>query len=137
MRAVVSSLTALAIFLHAVLGCCVHHAHASGPARPVVGTCGCHSHGDGDSHKQGGQESPRSGPLDDGCPSEKCDEASCAFAVAGKVSVEKAWFQSAALDATITPIAQQFELLQRPEITHDPTLSEPVRIHLLHQILLI
>lgn len=85
MRTLTTILTLSAVLLHALLGCCSHHAHAEEPVLPnsqVVDSdsaaacphAGCQL---GDRHEPGGE------PDGDEPRPENCDEDSCDFVAAG------------------------------------------------------
>lgn len=139
MRSVISSLTAVSVLLHVVLGCCAHHGHAhERPATEPTKTA-CAQHGcSSDAHAQGTlpadskeNEPPADQHQDD------CEQADCAFTA----TVEKAeTLAKASPGAWLLPhVAIAEPSCQRWSgqcvSRHDPP-EGPVRAHLLYGVLL-
>jgi hypothetical protein len=131
MQAFLNSLTAALLFIHAVFGCCWHHAHACGKdcasAVTKPAPC-CHHHQRCDDGKQ--PERP--------C---KCNfecEGTCTYILPQKVKVDAP--QSITLDllAVLPSLAdRQIEAASSWEtVSSLPDWAPPLRTHLLHQVLL-
>lgn len=133
MRSVVSVLTTIAFLLHFGLGCCTHHSHAAegGQCAGHVQAATCSHHG----HDYDGQPVSSSSSDDSDGPKETCNEGSCAFVVAAKVSFVKAatlvWLLPDVLD-----IAKSLAPSTRMRVDDSPPLLA-VRLHLFHQLFLI
>ena len=145
MRAVISITVAATIALHTVLGCCWHHAHAAAPVVTEVQTkvetptkatkrCGCHSRQTRPLPVEHGLQRHHS---DKSCPGqcgEKCDSA----------AVSRTTEHESTVTCVVVISAMPDQLLLIPAV---PTLrdslfdnlieSPPIRLHLLHQLLLI
>src|SRR5262249_15015621 len=128
--------------LHIWLGCCSHHAHASEPTSSCASTPHtCHSHGCHGSHQHGshqhrGQQSSHKGPSKN-CPGKRCEGTQCEIASSAKVSLNKAWFSSAALLAVLPPASSPSpQWLYQSAIGLDLAPLPAVRTHLLYQLLL-
>jgi hypothetical protein len=67
-----AALTILAMLVHALAGCCSHHAHAEPVQVASLSTCGCCHHGEPDD--PGGESGHH-----DRCPTGECQEGRCAF----------------------------------------------------------
>jgi hypothetical protein len=138
MRRIVSLITASALLLHVWLGCCAHHVHADqsppNALDPHGHAAGAHDHSHGHAHPAADSESSqhRADPSDD------CQEGDCAFLVAGKTvvifDVLVAPLPEFASDARIESAASSsVQAIDDP----DDRQRLPVRLHLLHQLLLI
>lgn len=131
MQAFVANLTAATLFIHTVLGCCWHHAHAcehgvdsTVAAQPV--TC-CHHQHDRDST-----------PHDQPCQSKVDCQGTCHFVVPQKVHVAPPHWTPIDLVAVLPSLADH-QLDVTPFLTSAPPLLDaapPLRTHLLHQVLL-
>ncbi len=130
MQAFLSSLTAGLLFIHTVFGCCWHHAHA---CENVASAAACETHCC-HHHHQGGEKESEDKPChcDEGC------EGTCTYVAPQKVKVEAP--DIAALDLTVTPELlaglriEPANFWQAARLPLD--LSPPLRVHLLHQVLL-
>lgn len=133
MRRLLSAILSLLIALHAVLGCCWHHAHGEPTASDGWAWPHLHVHDHGECGH--GQELPTHGDRD---PADDCDEASCVF-VRGELSWPSDGFgeaQSAMLSGDqITSVDAGIALIQRFESHH--SLAPPLRLHLRLSVLLI
>ena len=138
MRPVISLITAAACLLHFGLGCCAHHAHAGDDH-----VCECSvSHGQDEDHCHS-HEHDHDTPADT-TPDEPadhhgdCHETHCTFLVTGKTTIAPELLSApllfATLDAVVATADSTPAIWQRD--TGDP-LWLPVRLHLLHQVLLI
>ncbi len=133
-------ITAIALLLHALLGCCWHHGHAHAMGcdhqhGAALAESACHEH----SHEHDDAEDSQSQPQPDGgCP-ESCDEGSCVF-VRAESNPAGQMALAGAVDFVPLPLAA----------THDGTanwagqyvpihldVGPPVRTHLRFQVLLI
>ena len=146
MRAVVSITVAAIIALHAVLGCCWHHTHTSPPiaaglvAKTAVPTkaikrCCCHSQLKDRARLP--EQNPRQQGSKNTCPTpcgEKCNLA----AVNGTTYNE---LTRGCVVAYSTPLDQQLLIPTVPtpscKLLNFAVESPPLRLHLLHQLLLI
>ncbi len=137
MRSVISLITVVALLLHVWLGCCGHHLHAGEDSRCASDQHTCHAYGDHETHCHDEGNHSEEGPADE-CPGKSCDESDCAFAMFGKTSLSKAWFAFGAWIAAL-PRWDVEPLQQFSATARIPTFafSVPVRVHLLHQVLLI
>ena len=92
-HSIVSLLTTWAIVLHALIGCCAHHAHAAGgdaaSRAPAVsgGQSCCCSHGADFSSAD--SSSPDEGEQHGSGDDSSCAEAGCSFFAAGRYAVMK------------------------------------------------
>ena len=105
-QSIISILTTVAVALHAMLGCCSHHAHAcetDGGNRSVQHSHTVCSHG----HHESDEHEPRDNRDSDGHDRDQnnghrhsCDEGDCSFAPASRVDdfdqiiTLSAWSQS-------------------------------------------
>lgn len=135
MHAILSIITAATLFIHALFGCCWHHAHscvrcemASAEASPVAGGCKCHH-----------------GSQPDQQPSGPCN---CQFECKGVCTYlppQKTVADCPELGVPFSSVAIVSVLADRHlsavgvwEQTCGQLATEPpLRLHLLHQILLI
>lgn len=143
MRALVSHIVAVAVTLHALLGCCWHHAHesvvavaeteAKAPA-PVKKCCCKHHH-----EPELAQEEHHSTDQDpvDRCPNTCGDK--CVYVGVNRVQLDHALILTSFDLVTAAP---QYDLATDLSISRfesdDATVDPPpLRLHLLHQLLLI
>lgn len=138
MHAVFSNLMASALFIHAVLGCCWHHAHvcvrcdgtSDGVSQPVA-CCKC---------RQGEGEN-RPGQQPDGpCKCRLECRGVCTFLPVQKMRIESSQLVVPFDFASILPAlaSSQAASARWAKLVGDPAeLEAPLRLHLLHQILLI
>ncbi len=141
MHALIASLMAWILFIHALLGCCWHHAHAwhasIDPASRVVKVIPCcgHQHAGKHQTEDRNQEQP---PCP--CPVERCVGV-CTFLPPAKTLAETQLVE-APFDLSapyLLPVAVIADGFTRTwDCLAGPLESQPpVRLHLLHQILLI
>jgi hypothetical protein len=139
MRAVFSSLVATALLIHAVMGCCWHHAHDAlcsirSSAEQALETGCCH-------HDQGEHGDQQQGqPSHAPCRGHShCCQGLCTYLPAQKtqldtlqshVPLDFAAIVQATCDAHVSAL---FHI----ERTHETAAGPPLRLHLYHQILLI
>jgi hypothetical protein len=136
LRSLLASLTAVMLFAHAVLGCCAHHVHGCGKPHgsvavgggnhPCSDSLGGHSTGCSErtGHEHQGQDECQGSTCDFGRPANEryansCD-VSCQF-----VSL---------------PPSDVVPALLRGLLEHDlgaTCVLPPVRLHLVHQVLLV
>ena len=146
MRTIVCLTTALAFALHIGLGCCFHHAHAADgntcqhPPEAdqdslELATSG-HTHSHADHDHQHADESPAS-PTPDSCPHEECKSGKCVFVSISKVDLS----QLANISLPAILVHESLEVLAdgasilNSDFGGPPKL--PLRLHLLHQVMLI
>ena len=138
MVATISNLTVVAVIMHALLGCCWHHAHDC--ARACPGTLSAeHEHASGQAVVCDGDHQP--GHSDHGrSHSCKCDGVRCALVASPPSkapSVGAPWYRGAG-PAAILPAAglsPQRGTLAR--VDDGGPRPPSVRPHLLHQVLLL
>ena len=147
LREIVSVISAFAVFVHAAVGCCAHHAHAEiGPAgcqrhhglcdgREFAGHEHEHAEADGDDHNIAAENSENGdehGPSQGACEGTRCLGIRGAKA-AGLDTAVGAWVL-----LCIAPLA---ELTGRDGVEASSHLGDsfapPVRRHLAHCVLLI
>jgi hypothetical protein len=139
MRPIVSLLTALAVNLHLVLGCCAHHAHGehAGPcprhdhSQPAGDAASGHAHSCPHGHHDAGPPTSPPGPI---LPVHgDCHESHCAFMIGGVMTFSP---QPAVLFVGFPPepTAREAASLRgvTPRDRGDP-FELAVRTHLLHQ----
>lgn len=144
MRALVTHLVALAITLHTLLGCCWHHAHETVVAVAEVQAktptpikrCGCHRHQAEELAKEDEHHSEKQEPVEN--RPTPCGEK-CQYVAAGGVKLD-APTASVSFDLlpavdqpVLTPVLTAL-LFESEDASVDPP---PLRLHLLHQLLLI
>jgi hypothetical protein len=129
MREFVSSLTAAVLFIHTVFGCCWHHAHGCEHETDAASTQGlpcC-------DHQHDGDRSHDHQPCSVHCT------GGCNFVLPSKVRVAAP--QWIALDAFAMSHVSPWNLALLPQVRaewHRPLVAfpPPLRLHLLHQLLL-
>ncbi len=135
MHAVLSHSMAALLFIHALLGCCWHHAHRSAPSestpaqtsKPVA--C-CHHQDEGESEQQ--PQAPCDGRLE-------C-QGICTYLPPQKTQIDFAQVLLPFDHVAVLPAAGSDCLAPTAswEFNCGPLdLKPPLRLHLLHQILLI
>ena len=129
MQAFVATLTAALLFIHAVFGCCWHHAHFGEHDLNVAGSqtarC-CHHH----------QHSTESNQQQKPCKAE-C-ESTCIYVLPHKVTVEAPQWVSFDLPAVL-PWLADYRMEAAASWDSEWLSSDlvpPLRTHLLHQVLL-
>jgi hypothetical protein len=139
MRSVISTLTAVSVLLHVVLGCCAHHGHAEETAAQQPAPAACVHHGC--SSQTHAKPTPPADSRENAPPSDEreddCEQGDCAFSA----TVEKAETLAKASpgawllpDAALAGLSRQLgggQCVNR----HDPP-ERPVRAHLLYGVLL-
>jgi len=137
MHPVAASLTAVALIVHALLGCCWHHAHLAQSAveggdaiRPVVHGDHVHWH-DGEHDRSDDTRHHHDGDSD-------CDEAQCTYAGgASRVQIQSplTGLELPLLAPTISLVAGR---LDAAYVSHTPAGdSRGASLHLLYQVLVI
>jgi hypothetical protein len=139
-----STVSAIAVLLHGLLGCCVHHAHAADPncigspcqagdelrtEHRVDGSRGVHEADHEHSHSHH-DSSDEPGSPGRGCQSEACFSiltAKCSFS-----AVVAIWL----------PLTPQFDAAiiysgQVGDVLPDDRPETPLRVHLIHCVLLV
>lgn len=134
LRASVSALTVALLLVHAVLGCCAHHEHACGQTHGQLALIGEHvcadpihehpavTHGRSCHHHEG----------PDDCLGSKCDLGRPQDEQVGKSAILVADLTGAVSEAAQGTMGGR---LDRAPGANDVWL--PVRLHLVHQVLLI
>lgn len=145
MRAVVSTAVAVIVALHAVLGCCWHHAHetvaatVTAPAKAAesvkANRCCCHRY-QSDEPKPVGRDSSQQGSPES-CPApcdKKCDAPAVFRVHLDDVALVPlfAWFATFA-----QPVLTPAVFTSRADLADEELQPPPIRLHLLHQLLLI
>jgi hypothetical protein len=147
LRTIVCLTTALAFALHMGMGCCSHHAHADddhacqhhhAPAdhdsHELANSGHHHSHAH---HDHANTEESSETPTHDSCPHGRCQGGKCVFVSINKVDLSQ-------LTNVSLPVISLNELLvmlsantlaQECDSGGPPEL--PIRLHLLHQVMLI
>jgi hypothetical protein len=137
LRAFLTNLTAVMLFTHAVLGCCAHHEHACGESHGSVAFGGGKHHGsDACGDHAAGNFEPSSGHEHQG--QDSCQGNSCDFGRPAKEQVTKScrvFCQPLALlPSEVLPVLTGGQLehgLRRTGVL------PPIRLHLVHQVMLI
>jgi hypothetical protein len=136
MRPFISVITALAVNLHLVLGCCAHHAHGHDGSECSGHDRGARKHACSHHHDEGDVSTPTEPAAPLFPPHDDCHESHCAFMIAGAVAFT--------LELTVAPAAIEVEpsagalVLLRgaaPRDRGDP-YELAVRPHLWHQVFL-
>lgn len=135
MRAVFSSLMAAALLIHAVMGCCWHNAHDrmcfNGAIGALAANCDCCHH----DREGASPQSPSHNPSHD---KSNC-QGLCTYlppqqtqvdTLESHVPVDFAAIVPATCDAQVAAVFCTVR-------THETAAEPPLRLHLLHQILLI
>jgi hypothetical protein len=137
MRAAISLITATAFWLHILLGCCAHHAHAvdgSTRAFPFSLAEEVADHGHSHGHSVPDSDTPQHprGSHDD------CHESHCTFLVTGTTTVVKDPLVAALPAVTFgAVVAQAASSSIHWILDTGDHLRLPVRLHLFNQVLLI
>lgn len=137
MRSIISLITGAAFWLHVLLGCCAHHAHAADKIvcpNPASAESVGHGHLHVHDHSTPDSETPDhpGGSHDD------CHESHCAFLVTGKTTIVLD-----TLVATLSAVPFDTVVAQTasPSVNWvcdtEDHLRLPVRLHLFNQVLLI
>jgi len=138
MRLIVTLIAATAFMLHFLWGCCAHHVHADdgvASLNPAQAADHCHSSSGHEMPDPCGQVPDDS---DSPCPGQHTSDCDCTFIAAGKTVVAKAGL-TAALPLAIaeaSPLGSA-NSLAAAALDSGGLIKLPVRIHLLHQVMLI
>ena len=145
MRAIVSTAVAVAIALHAVLGCCWHHSHTAvaNAVEPLARQesvesakqCLCHHHRSDVPEKN--EEHSEGHHSDDSCPTpcnETCYNAAVSRAHQDDVTTLVPSDFLPSVDQPMVSCVLVAANFDSPDETFDPP---PLRLHLLYQLLLI
>lgn len=164
-RTLVTYLAAAAVTLHMLLGCCWHHAHASGSDCRTAAICDTHDgemqrevadhdhhvdcphhdadadateHADHSEFDRHGDHSRQGDQHQSGSQHESCGEK-CSFVAANRVNCElDAAVVVFGAFATAEVVATENEfVVRRFEARGASDAPPPLRLHLLHQLLLI
>src|SRR5262245_40535131 len=129
MQAFLSSLTAALLFIHAIFGCCWHHAHACEHSSVVAQTAKCCHHGHHNSDSK---------PHDLPCKCKVECELTCTYVVPQKVKVEAPLGITSDILAVLPSLSgHQLEATASWRAGWPPPdLVTSLRTHLLHQVLL-
>jgi hypothetical protein len=138
MRAVFSSLVAVSLFIHAMIGCCWHHAHESAccndsPVEQAAEVGCCHHNHSEHGDQQHGQ--PSQAP----CKGHSHCQGLCTYLPPQKSHVDT-FSPHTPLDfAAIAPATCDVHVVAvvRAERTHESPAGPPLRLHLYYQILVI
>ena len=139
MNTVAAILTSVQLLVHTLGGCCWHHEHGAVPteslslAIDLVAEDNCCLHRQNDQAETPGDE----GEQRDGTPA-TCSEPSCVFIKAGDVDDLRQTSEFAALSVAAvesTAVATLDQSIGNYLLEHD--LGPPLRLHALHQVLLI
>jgi hypothetical protein len=128
MQAFVASLTAAVLFIHAVCGCCWHHAHARADGTLVKRPAACcHHH-----HENDRQRHEKPGKCKGEC------EGTCTYLAPQKVRVEPPQWESMDLLTALPSLAEGSieKAASWDALTSLLEPALPVRTHLMHQVLL-
>lgn len=144
MRSVVSYLVVVTLALHALLGCCWHHAHEPDArlsqvevqSTRAVESCDCHRHGARELAENDQKPPVPSTPVDHS--SDSCGNK-CQYVAVSRVQVDHS------LDFSVLDfLPAESSVASSSEITAvrygsdgAPIGPPPLRLHLLHQLLLI
>jgi len=138
MRFVFASLVASSLLIHAVLGCCWHAGRERATSEFNV-ACSHHAHGDCCDH-----HADHDGDADHGDSHGPCDGKSHCHGLCTYLPVQKAQVDTQQLDlpmdfAAILPATCDAQLAGSSKflLLREPAAEPPLRLHLLHQILLI
>ena len=136
MRTLVSNLTAALLVIHAMIGCCHHHWHQddeSAATSTGVACCCCCDHHD---HSHGTSEAPNQP-----CNGERECHGVCTYIATPRTSLAAATLGVDLDFAAVIPVhggspfAAATTLWNQLQVCDDS--PPPLRLHLLHQILLI
>lgn len=137
LRYIISLATVAAFVLHMVLGCCFHHVHSTQRADCGHSTAaaGAHSHAGHDHHAAA---STSDIPAQCPAPQEHCTGEQCVFITAVNFSLMD--LTAPAFLPVFADETMETELVLYPNAIDwdigDLVLS-PIRLHLLHQVMLI
>lgn len=134
MRAVFSSLVAASLLIHAAIGCCWHHAHDA--------ECGNEACAEQTASTDGGQHDDcdsSSGHGDHHAPCKGHCEGTCHYLSVQKTQVEVIAPHLPLDFAAVIPATCDVHVaaLVHAERSYESVAEPPLRLHLLHQILLI
>lgn len=152
MNRLVSSLMACLLAIHALLGCCSHHAHAESgrhlTAHAQVGHAGCgcceqeHATGESAELDEAAQAEIAANDAGDNDPAHRGHDdcqGVCTFVRGKCVQVDAP--QAAGLAEPLVGLlsARVTSCSSDPSrfLSHPPSLHPPVRLHLVHQVLVI
>lgn len=153
MRSVLSLTVAAAVAVHAVLGCCWHHAHVAEAAdvestepapQPKAHSC-CHGHHAHEvaepAHQLAEQDAAQIDSHQDD-PSHHCPtpcSRKCEVASNGRVQVDESGTDFT-LDVSLglsSPVVEPIVVARKFALDDGIAEPPPVRLHLMHQLLLI
>jgi len=138
MRPAISLLTAAAVWVHLLLGCCSHHAHGAAEDHCIsldVELLAAEHHGHSHGHEHPTPE-PRESPTP-GQHHNDCHESHCSFVLAAKTKVSPDTLVVAlgvAAQNVSPQVATTSSNWRRDTGDH---LQLPVRLHLFNRVLLI
>lgn len=136
MRPIISLITAFAVLLHLVLGCCAHHAHGQSHANcthedPATShTGGCHA---GHCHDQEAPVQPSEPVVP---PYEDCHDSHCAFHVASALTFVPDVTVVYAVITDQSPAGQLVSLRRTSTRERGDPVEPAVRPHLAYQVFL-
>jgi hypothetical protein len=140
MRNLISVVTAAAFLFHLGVGCCVHHAHAAGTEQTecaqAVSSCFPLGHNK-DAHQTDADPPVR--PCEHSDPDgDTCHAGHCVFLTAVKITLSK--LSATTWMAAVVPVNAS-KVIPLPFLSLDSVSQAspplPVRLHLLHQQLLL
>lgn len=130
MRALLSSLVATSLLIHAAIGCCRHHTHADFCCQETQFEQATDFDVDHAGDKHDGHSH---GPCKDHC------QGTCHYLPVQKAQIDNQMAHSPFDFAAIEPHVcdMQLVVLHHAECTHESAAGPPVRLHLFQQLLLI
>jgi hypothetical protein len=137
MHSFLSHLTAGLLAMHAVLGCCWHHAHACERECTQAALESSAPHAAHVDHDADSCDSTNSKPGQNHGP-HACQKGKCVFlgTVENRADVSLGLNLSSHVSATFYTVSSQMPAAVRPLFAADALLP-PLRLHLAHQVLLL
>lgn len=137
MKSVVCSLTAIAVALHLILGCCCHHVHAYEAPKAsaeVIHHCQHHHHCSDTAPES--DEPGNNTPINDDSP-DSCDESQCVFGLLSKtIDVPLTVDFLAALPPVANDALSLVVSTTRRVDRNCEHATQALRAHLVYQVLL-
>ncbi len=132
MSPIITIITAAAVWLHVVVGCCAHHSHdAHGETchhHAVESVEGSHADHDCDADHPS-DEAP--------CPTERCSESHCVFLAVGKTGFSRLTTLALLPISTSERVGAFVASPAVALVASGGLIEPPVRLHLFHQVLVI
>ncbi len=137
MYKLVHNLALSMVLYHLLVGCCCHHAHGNNsfPHHDELAATCCSHHDHCDSSREKSNRSTNEPDREHG----GCHDSQCVFVIPNPDS-------SARITSHVNPlvalglapqVTSRVYALCTPRESRQPSVAEPMRLHLLHQILLI